>query len=48
MPQPLQAELAHFVDVAHGVCPPGVSGRDGLLAVKWVHNVLGRIKSEVP
>jgi predicted dehydrogenase len=43
MPQPLQAELAHFVEVARGRCDPGVNGRDGLRALKWVHHVLGKI-----
>lgn len=43
MPQPLQAELAHFVEVAQGKCAPRVSGRDGLRALKWVEDILDKI-----
>lgn len=47
MAQPLQAELAHFVEVAQGISAPRVSGRDGLRALKWVQDILGEINGSL-
>lgn len=45
--QPLQTELAHFIDVAEGKAVPMVTGRQGLMALELAEKVQRRIQDSL-
>lgn len=45
--QPLQTELAHFVDVAAGKAVPMVTGRQGLMALELAEKVQRRVHESI-